>query len=103
MSCAACDQYDTEVLIQSLGQLARVAQKVRAAITNGVLRYNVFEYDRELIGQPSFMELDLSSSIPDTMRFHFQCPTCSSCFGLFVEAYHGSGGKWFTFKNTNVS
>jgi len=103
MSCSACDQYDTEVLIRWPGQLARVIEKIRIAVSDGVLHYNAFESDRELVGQPSLMELDLSGPIPDVMRYRFQCPLCGSCYGLFVETYHGAGGKWSTLKNTNAS
>ena len=96
MSCEHCEEFDTEIPIQSPSSLARVAGKIRTAVTNGKLSYNSFESSRELVGQPSFLELDLSEQIPDVIRYHFQCPHCGTCFGLFVEAYHGSGGKWFT-------
>ena len=94
MTCTNCDQFNTEVRIQSPGQLARVATKIHAAVSEGILRYNSFESDRELIGQPSFMTLEVSGAFPDVMRYHFHCPVCGNCYGLFVEAYHGSGGKW---------
>lgn len=97
--CANCDQFDTEVLIQSPGQFIRVAEKIRAAISEGILVYNSFESDRELIGQPSFIALNLAAPFPDVMRYHFHCPKCGNCYGLFIEAYHGSGGKWFLLGN----
>lgn len=99
MACANCDQFDTEVLIHSPGQFIRVAEKIRAAISEGVLVYNSFESDRELIGQPSFLALKLTTPFPDVMRYHFHCPQCGNCYGLFVEAYHGSGGKWSLLGN----
>ena len=105
MSCTNCDQFNTEIQIQSLGQLPRVAAKIHAAVSEGTLRYNSFESDRELIGQPSFMALDFSGSLPDLMRYHFHCPACGNCYGLFVKTYHGSGGKWSLLGNlpSNIS
>ena len=105
MSCGNCDQYNTEVTIHSPGQFARLGSKIRAAVVEGALRYNSFESDRELIGQPSFMHLDLSGPLPDVMRYHFHCPYCGNCYGLFVETYHGSGGKWSLLGNlpSNIS
>lgn len=94
MACANCDQFNTEVLIHSAGQFIRIAEKIRAAVSGGILVFNSFESDRELIGQPSFLGLELSAPFPDVMRYHFHCSVCGSCYGLFVEVYHGSGGKW---------
>lgn len=99
MACANCDQFNTEVQIHSPGQFVRVAEKVRAAVSAGSLVYNSFESDRELIGQLSFMTLELAVPLPDVMRYHFHCPVCGNCFGLFVETYHGSGGKWSLLGN----
>ena len=98
-ACKNCDQFNTEVQIHSPGQFVRVAEKIRAAVTAATLVYNSFESDRELIGQPSFLSLELSGPLPDVMRYHFHCPICGNCFGLFVEAYHGSGGKWSLLGN----
>jgi hypothetical protein len=105
MTCTYCDQFNTEVPIQSPAQLARVAVKIHAAVSEGILRYDSFESDRELIGQPSFMALELSGPLPDVMRYHFHCPACGNCYGLFVETYHGSGGKWSLLGNlpSNIS
>ena len=94
MGCAKCDEFDVEIPIQSFSLFLRIANKVRAAVARGTLSYNSFESSRELVGQPSFLELDLGGPLPDVMRYHFHCPSCGTCFGLFVEAYHGSGGKW---------
>jgi len=105
MTCANCDQFNTEVQIHFPGQFAQVAQKVRAAVAAGTLVYNSFESDRALIGQSSFLALELTAPFPDVMRYHFHCPVCGNCFGLFVEAYHGSGGKWSLLGNlpSNIS
>jgi hypothetical protein len=89
-----CDPYDTEVLIHSPGQLAKIGKKIRAAVNDGVLRYNSFESDRELMGQPAFMTLDFSGVLPDVMRYHFHCPRCGNGYALSIEVYHGRGGKW---------
>jgi len=94
MGCGSCDPYDTEVLIHSPGHLARIGEKIRAAVNDGVLCYNSFESDRELIHQPSFLTLDFSGVLPDAMRYHFHCPSCGNCYSLSVEVYHGRGGKW---------
>jgi hypothetical protein len=99
MSCSNCDQFNTEVLIQSPGQFAKVGEKIRAAVTQGTLCYNSFESDRELIGQPSFLALEFAGPLPDVMRYHFHCPVCGNCYGLFVEADHGSGGAWSLLGN----
>jgi hypothetical protein len=99
MGCSYCDQYDTKVEIRSLNQFRRVAKKVRHALDEGVLRYNGFESDRELIGQESFTSLDLDGPLPDVMRYHFQCPHCGNCYGMFVETYHGQGGTWSRLGN----
>lgn len=99
MTCANCDQFNTEVVIQSLSQLARLGEKICAAVTEGILKYNSFESDRELIGQPSFMILKLSGPLPDVIRYHFHCPVCGNCYGLFVETFHGNGGKWSLLGN----
>ncbi len=95
MSCTSCEQFDTSIVISSPGQFRRIAEKVRDAVASGVLRYNTFESDCELICQPSFVELDLSAGqIPDVMRYHFECPHCCESYALFIETYHGSGGTW---------
>ena len=99
MSCSNCDQFNTEVLIQSPGQFASVGEKIRAAVTEGTLCYNSFESDRELIGQPSFMAVEFAGPLPDVVRYHFHCPVCGNCYGLFVEACHGSGGAWSLLGN----
>ena len=99
MSCENCEQFDIQVPIQSPQQLIRIGQKVRQAVEAAQLRYNSFESDRELVGQPSFTSLDFEIPLPDIIRYHFDCPTCGSCFGLFVETYHGSGGSWACLKN----
>ena len=99
MGCERCDAFDTEVAIPTPRVLRNVAQKIREAVLGGVLSYNSFESSRELIGQPSFMDLDLSGSLPDVLRHHFDCKRCGNCYGLFVETYHGSGGKWFCTGN----
>jgi hypothetical protein len=95
MGCERCGAFDAEVAIQTPEVFRSVAEKVRKAVSEGTLSYNSFESSRELIGQPSFMELDLSSALPDVLRYHFDCKRCGNCYGLFVETYHGSGGKWF--------
>lgn len=99
MTCASCDQFDIEISIQSPIQLARISGKIRTAIADGILAYNSFESDRELIGQPSFLTLEPNGPFPDVMRYHFHCPNCRDCYGLFVETYHGSGGTWSIVKN----
>lgn len=87
MSCTACGEFDTNIVISSPGQFRRIAGKVRDAVASGVLRYNTFESDRELIGHPSFVELDLSAGqIPDVMRDYFECPHCRESYTLFIEA-----------------
>lgn len=99
MGCERCDAFDTEVAIPTPRVLRSVGEKVREAVHDGTLSYNSFESSRELIGQPSFMELDLSGVLPDVLRYHFDCKRCGNCYGLFVETYHGSGGKWFRTGN----
>lgn len=99
MGCSYCDQYDTEVEIRSPIQFRRVAGKVRNALDESVLRYNGFESARELIGQEPFTTLDLDGPLPDVMRYHFDCPHCGNCYGLFVETYHGQGGTWSCLGN----
>ena len=94
MHCSNCHEMNVAIAIESPGQLRRIAQSVREAVQTDVLRYNSFESDRELVGQASFLDLDLAAPLPDVVRYHFDCPVCGRCFGLFVETYHGSGGSW---------
>ena len=47
--CATCDTFDTTIEIHSPVQLERILTKVRAAVAEGILVYNSFESDRELI------------------------------------------------------
>src|SRR6516165_7605638 len=95
MSCSNCNPFMTPILIQSLDQLREVATKVRDAVSRGILKYNSFESDRELIGQPSFMDIDFGTGLPDAIRYHFNCPICGNCFALCLETHHGSEGKWY--------
>lgn len=95
MHCGDCESFNAEIAIHSPGQFVRIAEKVRSAVSTGTLEYNSFESSRELFSQPSFLYLDLVAPLPDVMRYHFQCPKCGTCFGLFSETYHGSGGRWF--------
>ncbi len=99
MGCERCDPFDTEVAIPTPGVLRSVAEKIRESVRSCTLSYNSFESSRELIGQPSFLDLDLSGTLPDVLRYHFECKHCGNCYGLFVETYHGSGGKWFRTGN----
>ena len=94
MQCSNCDQFDTKIAIGSPGQLPRIVASVREAVAADTLRYNSFESSRELIGQASFLDLDLGEALPDVFRYHFDCPICGKRYGLFVETYHGSGGTW---------
>ena len=94
MGCENCDQFDITVAVHSPGQLRRICEKVRAAVSEGMLHYNSFESSRELIGQGDFMAFDFQGPLPDVMHYHFECPVCGNCYGLSVEKYHGSGGEW---------
>lgn len=92
--CEACDTFDVEVPIHGPQQLRALVEKIRAAVQTGTLRCNEFESSRALIDQPPFSELDLDPTIPDVIRYYFECSSCDSVFGLLVEAFHGQGGKW---------
>ena len=92
--CESCDTFVTTVPIHGPDQLRRIVGKVRRAMAAGILRCNDFESGRALIGQPRFSELDLEHTIPDVMRYFFECPSCGAAFGLEVEAFHGQGGQW---------
>ena len=69
MACANCDHFNTEGQRYYPGQFGCIAEKVRAAVAAGTLLYNSFESDRELIGQPAYLVLDLSVPFPDVMRY----------------------------------
>ena len=92
--CNVCDEYDIKIKISSPAQLRRLMKKVKDAIDNKKLSYNSFESDRALIGQISFIELDLDGNFPDVVRYYFDCVNCRNVFGLIVETYHGQGGAW---------
>jgi hypothetical protein len=92
--CEACDTFDTEVAIHGPGQLRRIVSKIQAAVSDGVLRCNEFESSRALIGQTPFSELNLDQSIPDVLRYYFDCVSCGDVFSLEAEAFHGQGGRW---------
>jgi len=76
MGCNNCDQFDTEIVIHGPEQLLAVCRKILTAVKANTLRYSSFESDRELIGQPSFLILDLSAPLPDMIRYHFYCSRC---------------------------
>ena len=92
--CQSCDTFDTTVQIDSPKQLRRVVEKVRNALEAETLRCNEYESSRALIGQPPFSELNLESTIPDVIRYYFECRSCGAAFELMVEAFHGQGGQW---------
>ncbi len=92
--CRSCDTFDTIVPIHGPQQLRRIVAKIRDAVEAEVLRCNEFESSRALIGQPPFSELDLERTIPDIIRYYFECTSCGAAFGLMVEAFHGQGGQW---------
>ena len=92
--CELCDEFDTEIQIHGPEQLRRIMKKILEAMNDKKLSYNSFESDRALIGQTSFLQLDISSSLPDVIRYYFDCEKCGNVFGLLVETYHGQGGKW---------
>ena len=98
--CEICEKYDTEIEVHSPGQLSRIIEKMQAAVRCGELSYDVFESDREIIGQPSFMSITPSVVLPDIMRYHFVCSGCGDTFSLFVETYHGAGGRWWRSSGT---
>ena len=92
--CNACDTFDVEVEIHGPQQLRGIVVKIQAAVEAGILQSNEFESSRALIGQPAFSDLDLDTTIPDVMRYYFECSSCGSVFGLLVETFHGQGGTW---------
>ena len=92
--CEACDTLDVEVSIHGPQQLRSVLDKIRAAVSAGTIRCNEFESSRALIGQPPFSDLDLTTTIPDVIRYYFECTSCGAVFGILVETFHGEGGKW---------
>ncbi len=92
--CQSCDTFDTTVRIHGPQQLRRVVGKIRDAVAAEILRCNEFESSRALIGQPPFSELNLESTIPDVIRYYFECSSCGTVFGLMVETFHGQGGQW---------
>jgi len=47
-------------------------------------------FDIKLFGVP----IDITDSLPDVIRYYFDCEKCGNVFGMLVEAYHGQGGKW---------
>ncbi len=96
--CDNCDQFDTEIDIQSPGQLKSLVSKNTQPSRIRVL-YNSFESDRALIGQVPFDQLNLENSIPDVMYYYFGYKECRNIFGLVREGYHGSGGKWSNLMN----
>lgn len=93
MQCSR-DTFDTEVPIDSSGQLVRIAKKVREAVDSGVLGYNDFHSGRELVGRLSFLAIDPDTSSPDVARYFFECPKCGKRYAMAVETYHGVGGRW---------
>mgnify|MGYP006946476343 CR=1 FL=1 len=94
MRCSACEDFQLTVDICSPSLLDRVVADVRAATAQNILKYEFFESDRELFGQPSFLQLQAGEPWPDFMRYHFSCTRCGSSFLLEAETYHGSGGSW---------
>ena len=92
--CQSSDSFDITVQIHRPEQLRRIFEKIRHAIKGKTLRCNEFESSRALIDQPPFSELNLKSTIPDVIRYHFDCPSCAATFGLMAEAFHGQGGQW---------
>lgn len=94
MSCAACGTFQLAVDIHSPSLLDRVVADIRSATEHGLLKYEAFESDRELVGQPSFLQLRANEPWPDVMRYHFSCPQCGVTFLLEAETYHGTGGAW---------
>ena len=92
--CELCNEFDTDIQIHGPEQLRRIMKKLLDAVNNKQLLYNSFESDRALIDQISFLQLDISSSLPDVIRYYFNCEKCGNVFGLFVETYHGQGGTW---------
>jgi hypothetical protein len=95
MGCERCDPFDAEVPIGTRAVLRSVAERVRQAIRTGTLCYNSFESSRESIGQRPFLDLDLAGVLPDVLRYHFDCENCGNCYGLFVETFDGTRGRWF--------
>jgi len=98
--CEICEKFNTDIEVHSPGQLSRIIEKVQAAVLNEELSYNSFESDREIFGQPPFMSIKPAGVYPDIMRYHFVCPNCEDTFSLFVETYHGAGGRWWCSSGT---
>lgn len=94
MRCSVCGPFLTEIAIRGPAEFESVVERVRAAVADGVLEYIAFESDGNLAAQPSFLSLDLGGPWPDAMQYHFECLHCGNRFGLFVETYHGVGGRW---------
>lgn len=92
--CQSCDVFDTRVGIHGPDRLRTVVGKICRALDAGILRCNDFESGRALEGQVRFSQLDLERTIPDVIRYYFECRSCGAVFGLVVESYHGQGGHW---------
>ncbi len=94
MSCERCAPFRQPLPVRGPAELASVVERVRQAVADGVLEYLPFESDRALVGQPSFLALDLAGPWPDVFEYRFCCAQCGRRFRLVAETYHGSGGSW---------
>ena len=74
--------------IRTPGELAKAIRIVRASIDDGTLT----EVDRP-DGEP-FSTLKEEGPWADVIDCRFSCRHCGALFGLSVETYHGSGGRW---------
>jgi len=92
--CPTCDEYDVEVEIHGPAQLRRIVDKLKVAIRNQQLLPDDERSGRDVIGQSPFLDLDLSETVPDVIRYYIHCSACERSFTLCCETYHGLGGKW---------
>ncbi|MHC4215406.1 MAG: hypothetical protein ACYSWP_18750 [Planctomycetota bacterium] len=92
--CSTCDEYDVDVEIHGPAQLRQMVYKIKVAVRSQVLQADDDRSRREISNQSLFLDLDLSGTLPDVIRYHFQCTDCECPFILHCDPFHGSGGKW---------
>ena len=94
MPCELCDTFDIQIKIRFPSELARILEKLKAAVSARELTYDSVASSQVPIGQPDFTALEATGPYPDALHYYFDCPQCGCMFELTAETYHGSGGCW---------
>jgi hypothetical protein len=99
--CKECDIVAQTREIRTPDDLRDLVQIIKSALDLKILIEDLYWPSEQLRPvQPPFSTLSQEGPWPDDIEYYFACKHCKRRFHLFVDTYHGSGGKWETYQTS---